>query len=137
MNLTITDCKIINQQDQRSLDMPQIVLEYSSNIDLTDEMSVLAKIHQILNEVGKINLNNCKSRIIEQSRYLVGNGNPINAFVHLEIAFMEGRSDELKKIIGDEILNYMKTVIIKGVQITVHITDLLRNSYFKHPSGTL
>jgi 5-carboxymethyl-2-hydroxymuconate isomerase len=117
--------------------MPQIVLEYSSNIDLTDEMSVLAKIHQILNEVGKINLNNCKSRIIEQSRYLVGNGNPINAFVHLEIAFMEGRSDELKKIIGDEILNYMKTVIIKGVQITVHITDLLRNSYFKHPSGTL
>ena len=117
--------------------MPQIVLEYSSNVQIGDDNEILAKIHQILNEVGKINLNNCKSRIIEQSRYLVGNGDPDNAFMHLEIAFMEGRSDELKKIIGHEILNYFKTVITGNTQITVHITDLLKNAYFKHPAGTL
>lgn len=120
-----------------SHEMPQIVLEYSSNIQLRDDKSILTKIHQILNEVGKINLSNCKSRIIEQTRFLVGNGEPDNAFVHLEIAFMEGRSDELKQLIGKEILNYLKNVIADGVQITVHITDLPRNSYFKHPSGTL
>jgi len=121
--------------------MPQIILEKSANIkSLSEIKEVFKNIHQVLHELGKINLENCKSRARIASDYLVGDGNLEEAFVHLEIRFLEGRSDELKARLGGEILAILEhNFLIAGnpskLQITVEISDIIKSSYFKFPAG--
>ncbi len=128
--------------------MPQILLEYSSNIsELLSEdfpyITILKEIHTILNEVGKIKLENCKSRALSHSHYYIADGKIDHALLHLEISFMEGRSDELKKEMGEMMIQYLQDYLnilyqdrakkLK-IQITVHFQDISKKSYFKYPS---
>ena len=131
--------------------MPQILLEYSSNIsDLISidfpYKTVLKEVHRILNEVGGIKLGNCKSRVVAHSMYYLADGSNEHAMLHLEIAFIEGRSDELKRKMGQMIMeyiqNYLNTIIPElenklKIQITIHFQDIMKKSYFKYPSGTI
>lgn len=131
--------------------MPQILLEYSSNISelITEDFPykiILKEIHRILNEIGKIKLENCKSRVLSHSHYYIADGATAHAMLHIEISFMEGRSDALKNEMGETILHYLHNylnVLIPEykdqlkVQITVHFQDMLKSAYFKYPSGTI
>ncbi len=69
-------------------------------------------------------------------------GEPQLAFVHLDVRFMEGRTLEVKQILGQQ----MKAALMKWfrvedelveIQITVEIRDIERVGYFKYPEGTL
>lgn len=117
--------------------MPQIILEYSSNIiDEVNQKEVFDEVHQILNAVGSVDLYNCKSRAINHVDYYIGDGNAKHAFVHLEVRLLEGRSDELKGKIGTELLNKIKSHFPKSfeelqLQITVELSDIKRAEYFK------
>ena len=83
---------------------------------------------------------------MSHSQYYVGDGSVDNAMLHIQIAFMLGRSDELKKEMGELITQYLQnhlTMLVPEIenklnlQITVHFQDVLKNSYFKYPSGTI
>lgn len=123
--------------------MPQIVLEYSSNVlEQSGFTDLFASIHEILHRQAGIKLDNCKSRAICRDEFHVGDGHPSNAFVHLEIRFIEGRSDEAKQKLGTESMNQLKQFFDKSIarldlQITVEVDDIRRDSYFKFPEGTL
>ncbi len=123
--------------------MPQIVLEYSSNVLKQSGFALLfADIHQILHERAGIKLDNCKSRALRYDEFYVGDGHPSNAFVHLDIRFIEGRSEEAKQSVGIASLNRLKQFFEKSVarldlQITVELGDIQRSCYFKFPEGTL
>lgn len=131
--------------------MPQILLEYSSNIAELLSIGfpykiILKEIHRILNKVGKVKLENCKSRVLSHSNYYIADGATDHALLHLEITFMEGRSDELKKEMGEMMIlylqNYLNILIPEyenklKIQITVHFQDIRRKAYFKYPSGTI
>ena len=75
-------------------------------------------------------------RIFDLNAYGVG-----NAFIHLDIAFVEGRGGELKQAIGRESLRLVKHYyarhLTETLQITVWIRDIERDFYFKHPAGSL
>lgn len=65
----------------------------------------------------------------------------MNAFIHLEVQWLEGRSTELKSQIGNELLSLLKkyyhsSMQQQNLQITVHIIDINRDSYFKLPKGS-
>jgi 5-carboxymethyl-2-hydroxymuconate isomerase len=119
--------------------MPHIVLQYSANITpVKTAESLFAEIHSILNKVGGINLENCKSRLVPCSNYLIGEGSPDSSFVSVEIRFLEGRSDDIKSELGKAILEATKLWCGEAParQITVEIGDIRKNEYFKSPEGT-
>jgi 5-carboxymethyl-2-hydroxymuconate isomerase len=121
--------------------MPQIVLEYSENIDLPgDNRELFGRIHQILNTVAGIRLENCKSRALMHMDYCIGNGDSSNAFVHLDVRFMEGRTNDIKSRIGKDLLELLKNHFTGDpadqiVQITVEVRDIRKKEYFKHPDN--
>ena len=122
--------------------MPHIVLEYSSNLpELADFRALFDDIHQALHRIGGISLENCKSRARAAEHFYIGNGDPDNAFINLDIEFVAGRSAEIKKAIGRECLDLVKRYfhlhLSDALQITVKIDDIELEFYFKDPAGTL
>lgn len=122
--------------------MPHIVLEYSDKLpELADFRALFADIHRALNRIGGIRLENCKSRARQVSHCYIGDGNPDNAFIHLDIEFVEGRSTEVKQAIGRECLELLKRYydlhLSERLQLTVRIDDIALDFYFKHPAGSL
>jgi 5-carboxymethyl-2-hydroxymuconate isomerase len=122
--------------------MPHNVLEYSANIPRLDNFSELfAELHQILNKVGGIKLGNCKSRARMAEDFYVGDGSSANAFIHLDVEFVQGRSTDVKRQIGQKSLNLLKQHyadhLTDDLQITINIRDISLEFYFKHPEGSL
>jgi 5-carboxymethyl-2-hydroxymuconate isomerase len=122
--------------------MPHLELQYTSNIAQEINFSVLfAELHRILAEVGGINIENCKSRAIKLDDYAIGSSEPDNAFVHVNLKFLVGRSEVLKQKIGQDILNalrdaYAPSIDEHNLQITVQIQDIQHETYFKIPEGS-
>jgi 5-carboxymethyl-2-hydroxymuconate isomerase len=120
--------------------MPQLILEYSSNIKAPANFKELfLKCHRILESVGAIRISNCKSRAVKRDVYLVGDGtNPHEAFVHLDLSFAAERNLDIKQRIGREILKVLEDHFPKSndLQITVKITSIEKETYFKIPEGT-
>ena len=123
--------------------MPHLTLEYSANVSPEGELeNLFASLHRILAEVGGIRIDNCKSRARRCDTFLVADGGPAAAFVHLDLRFLEGRAPEVKQAVGERVLEALQeffpaSVAGVEVQVTVEIRDILRASYFKVPKGTL
>ena len=122
--------------------MPHLTLEYTTGLGTAIEFDLLfARIHGVLAEVGGIKKRNCKSRAVERDRFYVGDGDE-NGFVHLDVRFLEGRSKQLKQEIGRELLavlldHYVAVSEAAAPQVTVEISDIVRDAYFKFPEGSL
>ncbi|MFQ5649544.1 MAG: 5-carboxymethyl-2-hydroxymuconate Delta-isomerase [bacterium] len=121
--------------------MPHLTLEYTSNIHLeVDFQTLFLELHQVLERVGGIEIENCKSRARRVEEYLVGDGSGNQAFVHLEVRFLTGRPLELKRKIGEALLSrvhscYQAAMTPTGVQITVEMREMEREAYFKLPAS--
>jgi len=122
--------------------MPQITLEYTANIgEETDFKNLFLQLHSVLEDTGKINIENCKSRALKHENYAIGKGETENAFVHLTVKILEGRPAELKQKIADNLLSVLvKTYSVSkeqlNLQITVELLDIQRQFYFKYPGNT-
>ena len=124
--------------------MPHLMLEYTGNVSgviRPDEL--LPELHQVLAQEAGINIGNCKSRAIRRDDYCIGQGEDRQAFVHLEIRVLEGRSSEVKKAIGEHSLAVLEDHLASAsheldLQLTVEIVDMQRTGYFKvQRSGTI
>ncbi len=120
--------------------MPQITLECSDNIIEKNMHPLLLEIHHLLSERLPTELSSCKSRVIRINHYLVGDGASQNAFVHLTISVLKGRSEELLKSIAQTILEKLKisfheSLLILNVQLTIAMQDL-PNVYLKDASNS-
>lgn len=87
--------------------MPHIVLECSDNIIEKDFESLLLSIHHTLSENLPTDLSNCKSRVIRCTDVVMGNGDKNQAFVHVTISILKGRSAELLKQVSTLIMNQL------------------------------
>ena len=122
--------------------MPQIYIEFTQNL-LIDEIKndFVLKIHNVVNTVVGINIDNCKSRFLKIQDFYIGKGESNHAFMHIVIRFLDGRNPRIKRQLGKEVLELAQDRLKelgKGlkVQITVLIEDLPKKYYFKHPPGT-
>ena len=105
--------------------MPHVILEASANIKVNTD--ILTTIHKILAEQLPTQLESCKSRIIRHNDYVVGDGAVANAFVHLTISVMPGRSQELLAAVAGKIMLALKEYFQQpelNLQITIAIADL-------------
>ncbi len=120
--------------------MPHLTLEYSANIDQpVDFKGLFSQQHQVLVDVGHIDIENCKSRAIRLDDYHIASGESDRAFIHLEVCILEGRSLSVKQLMGKNLLEslgecYKPSLEALNLQITVEIKDLQKALYFKLPA---
>ena len=122
--------------------MPHIVFEYTADLaPLPDMDEMFRSVHEILDEAAHAQVANSKSRTLPVHSY-VGDGDSLNAFAHLDIRLMEGRSVEVKEQISNRCLKLLIESLKdasarRNLQITVSVSDLERATYAKHPPGTI
>lgn len=115
--------------------MPQLVLEYSSNIlEKNDILSIFPKFHAVLAQGLPINLSNCKSRAIESNLYYIGDGNPHHAFIHVDLKILPGRSDDTIKKVGERMMEILKNHFSGSLsklqlQLSLSINELGKNHF--------
>lgn len=119
--------------------MPHLLLEYTENLTPVKPLKkVFLELHFILSDHG-IAIKNCKSRANRLETYLVSNGDTGNAFVHLDVRFLTGRSEEIKTEIGSQMLGVLKRCFPGDknihLQITLEIRDIERHHYLKFPDN--
>ncbi len=120
--------------------MPHFTLEYTANLTqpiVADQL--FRQLHQVLADVGGVNVDNCKSRAVPRSCFFVGRGDPRSAFVHLDLGLLDGKPAELKRKIGEQCMAILETYFASSaaafdLQITVEIRDMARQAYFKVPA---
>jgi 5-carboxymethyl-2-hydroxymuconate isomerase len=123
--------------------MPHLTLEYSANVrETTDLKPLFFRLHELLSEIAGIDVRNCKSRARLAEDFLVSEGSDRDAFVHLDVRFLQGRSADVKKDIGAKALGLLRewfagSSSALALQITVEVREIERGTYFKHPEGTL
>lgn len=120
--------------------MPHLRLEFSANLPAdVASRKLLSGIHQALADHG-VSIGNCKSRVESHDAYLIGDGSKEESFVHLEVGILEGRSDEVKRSLGQALLERLEAAYQGAMpppQITIELRDMRRADYFKHPPGTI
>jgi len=121
--------------------MPQLVLEYSSNITQKIEPRVVLNgIVSVISAAGDIPVENFKSRLVRREEFLVGEGGERDAFVHLEIGLFSGKPREVKRRVGKDSLKCLEEYFSPSsdelsLQITVEIREIEKEAYFKAVPG--
>ena len=118
--------------------MPQLEIEYSAQLPIKDELSKLAvDLHYVISREVDAELSSFKTRITPLENVVIGDGNPKNAMVHLDIRLLSGRISAVKFGTGEAALAALidRLEWLVGdykVQFTVEVHDLDRQHYFKH-----
>jgi 5-carboxymethyl-2-hydroxymuconate isomerase len=122
--------------------MPHLWLEFSDNVTQPvpfDEL--LSQLHQAVARTAGVPVEACKSRAIARNNFRVGEGRLDQAFVHLGIGLLAGRSPEKHREIAAACLEvlagaYAPSLQALDLQITVEVRGMERESYQKSSSGT-
>lgn len=123
--------------------MPHFILEHSANlIEAPISASFLKKLHELLIEIGPFKLNDIKSRIYSLGTYCVADGKENNAFIHLQLAILPGRSPEIKQLVSARLLEFLKFSFQRSLNalscsLTVEIRELEKETYSKITSGEI
>ncbi len=116
--------------------MPQITLEYSANIiEKLSIIDILSSLNHLLVDLLPTQLDSCKGRAIQHDLYCLGDNNPQNSFVHLDLKILPGRTAEKLEETGCAIIQLLKEKFSesaqnKNLKISVEIGELQR-AYFK------
>ncbi len=114
--------------------MPHLILEASSNIiETNDKVKVILQDCQnLLVERLPTKLTSCKSRLVLHDVFVLGDNNPVNAFVHLSVRILKGRSANLINEVSKLLVEVLSQGFSKSSEqlhlgISVEITDLNDN----------
>jgi len=117
--------------------MPHLTLHYSANIDgLPDFGRLFGELHRTLAGLTGIDLGSFKSRALRCDEFRVGDGSPANAFAHLDLRLLGGRSVEDRAKWADAAIALLTTHFGEagpagGLHITVDLLDLDPDTYRK------
>lgn len=116
--------------------MPVVCFEYTDNLAIDNQVhGFLKETHAELVEIIKTDLLTCRSTITRHQDYLIGNGDPNNAFIQLSIRMLPGRSKEIKNQLGHQLLAMIKQTFNKEIeknetQIRVYLTEVEKDYYY-------
>ena len=119
--------------------MPQISLDYSSNIKQTVDISVLHSVNSFVAESIDCVVNSIKSRLIKIDDFLIGRGEKIDskeqAFVTLWLHILPGRSDSDKTMLGNGLQKILQDYFAESLedfalQIRIKIDEIDGEFYF-------
>lgn len=116
--------------------MPQLTLEFTSNIiEKNDMPNLFEKCHAVLTAMLPTEIEHCKSRAMECNNFYIGEGYQTNAFIHLTLKVMPGRSAQTLENVAAALMQINKDHFIKSLeklklQITLELHEL-PNIYLK------
>ena len=113
--------------------MPQISLEYTSNLGDAVPASLVLELHRILAEEGGVALEACKTRVRRLDRFAMGDGSDASGFVHLAVQIFP-KDPAWKRAIGARLLEALREAFPGrgSAPLTVHIDDSIEpDAYFK------
>ena len=85
--------------------MPHIKLEYSKKLTNNEIKTIFKLIIDIIVKYANVKKNNCKCKGVIIPIYYLEN---LNNFYHLEIVLLKGRTNKIKKYIGEKCLETLK-----------------------------
>lgn len=86
--------------------MAHIVVEYSAGLrDRLDLPAFLAAVHQAALSTGVFPIGGMRTRAYQAEHYVIADGHPDNAFVHLSLKVGHGRDLETRKRAGETIFD--------------------------------
>lgn len=90
--------------------MPHVIIEYTDNLTgETDIPALLEGIHGVLiGHADVFPIGGIRSRALALHDYRVADGQEDDAFVHVTLKIGAGRSDEVKKTVGDELFGVVR-----------------------------
>ncbi|MDH1917412.1 5-carboxymethyl-2-hydroxymuconate Delta-isomerase, partial [Acinetobacter junii] len=88
--------------------MPHIIVNYSANLIDLDELQLLEQINSTLLDSKQFVEQDIKSRIFKDQSFLIGINLPLEAYIHLKLYLLSGRTAEQKKQLGEVLLQALK-----------------------------
>ena len=86
--------------------MPHFILEYSANLDDDLDLDGLfGALHETAMDTGVFALGGVRFRAHRCDHYLVADGDPDNAFVHLTARIGRRRDPDVRREVGEKIFN--------------------------------
>lgn len=115
--------------------MPHIHVEYSDNIENLETQPLLLALNQCLVEGQYATAIDIKSRAIVQHDYIVGLAEENQAYVHVKISLLTGRSLETKQAISEKTLQILIDQLPQQshveIQACVEIIEMPKETYSK------
>lgn len=117
--------------------MPQMIVEYSDNIKDLDSKALLLGLNQTLFDTKLINHpTDIKSRIRANSDFLIGFGDEPEAYIHVRLGMMTGRTPEELNLVSDRLNDYLQSFNSYhaenlAVQLCIEIAEMPREYYRK------
>lgn len=116
--------------------MPIINFEYTDNLKIDEKIKpFLLEMHDILVKEIKTDLRTCRSSISKILDYVIGDGDPKNAYIILRIKMLPGRTDEIKSKTGKIILekiyrDFANEIKKQDTQVRVYLTETDKQHYY-------
>jgi 5-carboxymethyl-2-hydroxymuconate isomerase len=89
--------------------MPQLEIEYSTNLPIADELPKLAvDLHDVIAREADADLASFKTRMSPLDNVVIADGDNRHAMVHLDIRLLSGRSDQMKFATGEAALAVLR-----------------------------
>ena len=115
--------------------MPNLTIEYTSNLPAFDTRQLLAACNRAMAGSGHFQESDIKSRALGLDCYQVGAGDTPRGFVHVRVALLAGRSEAERKGLAEALLAALLATVagLAGgeIQLSVETADLDRASYAK------
>lgn len=117
--------------------MPQMIVEYSDNIQNLDAQTLMMDLNQALFNTGLIgHPDEIKTRTRANADFLIGFGETGQAYIHVCLAILTGRTAEQKTKMADALIGALQ--VFKGyqaqdlnVQLCVELNEMPRENYRK------
>lgn len=82
--------------------MPHIIIEYTANLEPELKLPALIEaLHKVAAGIEAFPVAGLRTRAERRDHYLIADGHPDNAFIHLTLRIAHGRSVEVRKAAGD------------------------------------
>jgi 5-carboxymethyl-2-hydroxymuconate isomerase len=112
--------------------MPHVVVEYSSNLEpAIDIRRLIADVHQTILASGVFEIGAVRTRAARHDVFLVADGDPANAFVHVTVRMAQGRDSTTRKRLAQKVLDTVAAVTStvfrrSGLGLSVEINEIDR-----------
>ncbi|MFZ5731689.1 MAG: 5-carboxymethyl-2-hydroxymuconate Delta-isomerase [Pseudomonadota bacterium] len=110
--------------------MPHLIVEYSTNLEKRISIrDLLKRVHEAALASGVFKIGGIRTRAEPRDLYLVADGDPDNAFIHIEGRIGKGRDAETRRRLAETLLgvlcDQMKSVFeTTGLGLTVEIREI-------------
>lgn len=117
--------------------MPHLVANYSANLTELDQHILLSSVNSALIATHLFSPNDVKSRIFKDEVFLIGMSETQDAYIHLKLYLLSGRTAAQKQDLGSVLLaileqkNYLPVENQSPLQLCVEVIDMPSEYYFK------